>query len=331
MLPKNKKYQDKPSQSNNERRKGMPGLHPRNKHIGRYDFTQLIKSSSDLAQFVKLNKYGNKSIDFANPDAVKMLNKALLKHFYGIANWDIPANYLCPPIPGRADYIHHIADLLKNCNEGKIPKGEKILCLDIGVGANCVYPIIGNREYGWRFIGSDIDSLAIESANKIAVTNHFQKGDIELRLQANPKDFFKGILKKREQIDLTICNPPFHASHDEAQSGTLRKLNNLNSKKTRKAILNFGGQNNELWCEGGEKEFVRNMIYQSKDFSTSIFLFSTLVSKQSNLKSIYKVLKNVKAVKVKTIPMGQGNKISRIVAWTFLNKGQQKKWADTNW
>jgi 23S rRNA (adenine1618-N6)-methyltransferase len=280
---------------------------------------------------VKLNKYGNKSIEFAKHESLYMLTKALLKHFYGFAFCEIPANYLCPPIPGRADYIHHIADLLKSYNGGKIPKGEKILCLDIGVGANCVYPIIGNREYGWRFIGSDIDSLAIESANKIAGMNYFQKGDIELRLQANPKDFFKGILKKREQIDLTICNPPFHASHDEAQSGTLRKLNNLNSKKTRKAILNFGGQNNELWCEGGEKEFVRNMIYQSKDFSTSIFLFSTLVSKQSNLKGIYKVLKKVEANEIKTIPMAHGNKISRIVAWTFLNTEQQKNWITTNW
>lgn len=331
MPPKNKKPKDKPSEPNIEGKKAIPGLHSRNKHSGRYDFTQLIESSPNLAKFVKLNKYGNESIDFANPDAVKMLNKALLKHFYGIAHWDIPANYLCPAIPGRADYIHHMADFLGSCNNGNIPMGGKITCLDIGVGANCVYPMIGNREYAWKFIGSDIDPIAIESASKIIVANHFVKGEIEFRLQVHPKDIFKGILRKGEQIDLSICNPPFHASQEKAQSGTLRKLNNLNSKKTKKAILNFGGKNNELWCEGGEKGFVSKMLVQSREFANSCFWFSSLISKQSNLKDIYKVLNKVEAIDIKTIPMGQGNKISRIVAWTFLTDRQQQDWRKTNW
>src|SRR5688500_3909142 len=93
-------------------------LHPRNKHRQRYDFTQLISSCPDLAPFVKLNVYNDESIDFFNPEAVKMLNTALLKHFYNIVYWDIPSNYLCPPIPGRADYIHNIADLLGTKNNG---------------------------------------------------------------------------------------------------------------------------------------------------------------------------------------------------------------------
>lgn len=306
-------------------------LHPRNKHRERYDFKQLINTCPELAQFVKLNKYNDESIDFSNPEAVKMLNKALLKHFYDIKNWDIPQGYLCPPIPGRADYIHYIADLLQISNYGKIPKGEKIKCLDIGVGANCVYPIIGNKEYGWSFIGSDIDPVAIENANKIIESNSNLKTIVDLRLQNNPKDFFYGILQKDELIDLSVCNPPFHASLAEAQSGTLRKLSNLNQKKITKPVLNFGGQNNELWCEGGEERFVREMIRESKKFSTSCFWFSTLISKQSNLKSAYKALEKAEAVEVKTIPMGQGNKTSRIVAWTFLAKEQQNKWRNTRW
>ena len=306
-------------------------LHPRNKHRERYDFKQLIDTCPELAQFVMLNKYNDESIDFSKPEAVKMLNKALLKHYYDIENWDIPQGYLCPPIPGRADYIHHIADLLRNYNYGKIPGGNKIKCLDIGVGANCVYPIIGNKEYSWSFIGSDIDTVSIENANKIIELNPKLGDAIELRLQNNPKDFFYGIIQKDELIDFTVCNPPFHASLAEAQSGTLRKLSNLNHKKITKPILNFGGQNNELWCEGGEERFVREMIRESKKFASSCFWFSTLVSKQSNLKSAYKALEKAKAVEVKTIPMGQGNKTSRIVAWTFLNKEQQNKWRNTRW
>ena len=87
-------------------------LHPRSKHRERYDFEKLISGFPELGPFVQPNKFDDLSIDFANPDAVKALNRALLKFHYGIEHWDVPDGYLCPPIPGRADYIHHIADLL---------------------------------------------------------------------------------------------------------------------------------------------------------------------------------------------------------------------------
>jgi len=306
-------------------------LHPRNKHRERYDFKQLIETCPELAPFVKLNNYNDESIDFFNPDAVKMLNKSLLKHFYNIQNWDIPKNYLCPPIPGRADYIHYIADLLSECNNRILQKGKKIKCLDVGVGANCIYPIIGNIEYGWSFVGSDVDKNSIKAATKIIEQNSLLNGNIELRLQLNSKDIFCGIIEKDELFDLTICNPPFHSSLAEAQSGTLRKLKNLKQKKTINPILNFGGKNNELWCEGGEEKFVTDMIFQSKNFATSCFWFSSLISKESNLKSVYKALNQVGIFEYKTIPMKQGNKISRIVAWTFFDKELQEKWINRKW
>jgi 23S rRNA (adenine1618-N6)-methyltransferase len=323
--------QKKNASGKKELPKEKPGLHPRNRHRERYDFKALVISCPELSQFVRLNNFNDYSIDFFNPEAVKMLNKALLKHFYCINNWDIPQNYLCPPIPGRADYIHHIADLLGSFCNGRIPAGNQIKCLDVGVGANCVYPIIGNKEYGWSFAGSDIDPVAIESASKIIELNPILKGKIELRLQHNPRNIFQGIIQNDEQFDLTICNPPFHSSPEEAQSGTLRKLSNLKHKKITGATLNFGGRNNELWCEGGEAKFVSDLISQSKTFSTSCFWFSALISKQSNLKISYNALEKAKAAEVRTIPMSQGNKISRIIAWTFLSHEQQKKWVDTKW
>jgi len=306
-------------------------LHPRNKNRERYDFKQLIESTPKLAAFVKPNLYGDDSVDFANPEAVKMLNIAILRHHYSISNWEIPPGYLCPPIPGRADYIHHIADFLCRNNYGKIPTGTAIKCFDIGIGASCIYPIIGNTEYGWSFIGSDIDPIAIESANQIITSNPALQGNVACKLQTNPKDFFYGIIRKDELIDLSICNPPFHASEKEAQAGSLRKIHNLKLDKKKEETLNFGGQNHELWCDGGEEKFVRNMIFQSKKFATNCFCFSTLISKESNLKSVYRTLEEVEAFGVETIPMGQGNKISRMVVWTFLNTEEQNKWKNTRW
>lgn len=314
-----------------EHPKEKTNMHARNKHRERYDFKVLIESCPELAPYVKLNAYNDLSIDFFDPKAVLVLNKALLKHYYDIIYWAIPPNYLCPPIPGRADYIHYVADLLGASNRGKIPRGDKIKCLDIGVGANCVYPIIGNKEYGWSFIGTDTDALAIEAASQIIDLNPILKDKVELRLQDNPKDVFAGILVEGERIDVTICNPPFHASLAEARSGSLRKLKNLTGKAKAVPLLNFGGQNNELWCEGGEAEFLRVMIQQSKQYDDCCFWFSSLVSKRDTLEGIYKQLEKLKAVEIKTIAMGQGNKLSRIVAWTFLSEEQQKGWSDARW
>ena len=292
-------------------------LHPRNRHRGRYDFELLTRSCPELMQFVITNAYNDTSIDFFNAAAVKMLNKALLKQYYNIQHWDIPDNYLCPPIPGRADYIHHVADLLAETNNGKIPTGSKVKCLDIGTGANCIYPIIGNYEYGWSFTGSDIDSLAIDAANTLVKLNPSLKGKVELRLQLDANAVFRGIIHEGEQFDVSICNPPFHASAAEAKAGTLRKLSNLKGRKISKPALNFGGTNNELWCEGGEAKFVRTMIAESRQFAASCKWFTTLVAKSENLNSIYAALKIANADEVKTIAMAQGNKSSRIVAWRF--------------
>ncbi|MFN0049136.1 MAG: 23S rRNA (adenine(1618)-N(6))-methyltransferase RlmF [Cytophagales bacterium] len=314
-----------------EHPKEKSSIHPRNKHKERYDFKLLFEKTPELKSFVKPNIYNDNTIDFFDPEAVKSLNKALLKQYYDIEYWDIPAGYLCPPIPGRANYIHHIADLMRNSNYGKIPLGNTIKCLDIGVGANCVYPMIGIKEYGWSFVGSDIDEVAIESANKIVELNAVLKGKIELRPQIIPKDIFKGIIQEGELVDLTICNPPFHGSAQEAEAAAIRKLSNLLDKEVSKPILNFGGKGNELWCEGGEESFVNEMIAQSKRFAGSCFWFSTLISKQSTLKRVTEELKSVNPMEVKTISMGQGNKTTRILAWTYLKKEQQRKWAAERW
>jgi 23S rRNA (adenine1618-N6)-methyltransferase len=71
-------------------------------------------------------------------------------------------------VPGRADYIHHLADLLA-LDTGTIPENASIL--DIGTGANLIYPLIGAHEYGWRFTGSEISAEAIASAQAIVNAN----------------------------------------------------------------------------------------------------------------------------------------------------------------
>ena len=301
-------------------------LHPRNKHRLGYDFEQLIQSCPELNDFVFTNQYETQTIDFSNSDEVKLLNKALLISEYEIHNWDIPKNYLCPPLPGRADYIHYIADLLTESNNGILPKGDTIEGLDIGIGANCIYPIIGNTTYGWSFVGSDIDEKALQNCKKIIAQNPKLIDVISLQLQTEPRFIFKNIIAPEDRFTFTICNPPFHASAMEAAKANIRKTNNLENTKSNQPLLNFGGQSTELWCDGGEIRFLTQMVYESAKFPMNCFWFTTLVSKKENLKSIYKTLQKVNAVTVKTIEMAQGQKTSRFVAWTFLSEAQQKSW-----
>lgn len=294
------------------------GLHPRNRFRAGYDFAALIAVSPPLADFVAPNAYGSTSIDYANPDAVKALNQALLSLGYGLSHWDIPAGYLCPPVPGRSDYLHYLADLLAPGDAATIPRGPSVRVLDIGTGANCIYPLIGAREYGWRFVGTEIDPVALRWAQKNVAANPTVADLIACRAQPSPSDSLRGVIQPGERFDLTMCNPPFHASAADAAVGTRRKQRNLGGPRTANPGLNFGGKAGELWCPGGELAFVRRMITQSTALPRNCRWFTTLVSKSAHLPLLEAALREAHATDVRIIEMAQGQKKSRILAWTFL-------------
>ncbi|MGB0937577.1 MAG: 23S rRNA (adenine(1618)-N(6))-methyltransferase RlmF [Colwellia sp.] len=307
-------------------------LHPRNCHNKGYPFQELIAVSSELEKHLIVNQFNQQStIDFSDAKSVKALNLALLRHYYQIKNWDIPATYLCPPIPGRVDYIHYLADLLQD----EHIKSTPIKVLDIGTGASCIYPILGVQAYQWHFVASDIDPISIKFANKNILATPGLSDKISCRLQKNKNQIFKGIIQPDEFYHLTMCNPPFHKSSLDANKGSNRKWQNLDknkskanrfkqrdsnkdySSKVEKANLNFGGQKAELWCEGGEVTFIKTMIKESVLFKTQVRWFTCLVSKKDNLQEIKRHLKKSKITNIKVINMAQGQKISRFIAWSF--------------
>jgi 23S rRNA (adenine1618-N6)-methyltransferase len=300
------------------------GLHPRNLHRQGYDFLALIESYPLLASYVKANAYDNLTIDFADSLAVKSLNTALLKYHYNIIGWDIPAQSLCPPIPGRVDYIHFIAELL-GCVEltsAQVATPSKIKLLDIGTGANGVYPLLASQIYGWHCVGSDINSQSLENVAAIIANNSSLKDSVELRWQQDKNRIFDGIIQSGEYFDVSVCNPPFHSSQQEAVNSSQRKLTNLARNRGENILpsskLNFGGLEAELWCKGGEKLFIKKLIKESRLFSNQCLWFTSLISKVDNVKPAKKLLKKLGASEVREIDMAQGNKITRILAWTFV-------------
>jgi len=284
-------------------------LHPRNRFRRGYDFARLVAAHPLLARFVSANAYGDASIDYADPAAVKALNQALLKDAYGIATWDVPSGYLCPPIPGRSDYLHYLADLPG--------LGRDVRVLDIGMGANCIYPLVGAAEYGWRFVGSEIDPVAWQWAQTVVAANPALAKLIECRLQPSPMACFDGVVKPGETFDLSMCNPPFHASAEAAAEGTRRKHRNLGHRRSSAPVLNFGGQAGELWCEGGELGFIQRMIAESAGRPGLCRWFTTLVSKSAHLPALDRALEAAGVRDLQTVDMAQGQKKSRILAWTF--------------
>jgi 23S rRNA (adenine1618-N6)-methyltransferase len=267
-----------------------------------------------LEPFVFENVHKTRTIDFANPKAVKTLNTSLMFGYYNIKFWKFPNSNLCPPIPGRVDYIHHIADLTKttNLNTKQI--------LDIGTGASCVYPLLGHAEYNWDFVGTDIDQNALHFAQENITKNGLEKS-ITLRHQKDSSKILSGVLNETDRFAASICNPPFYKSEQEALEATTRKLKGLN-KEAEAIVRNFAGTQNELWYKGGEKAFIHNYLYESSLYKNQCLWFTSLVSNKDLVKGIYESLTKLGATEIKTINMGHGNKISRIVAWTFLSKSK---------
>ncbi|EJE4696504.1 23S rRNA (adenine(1618)-N(6))-methyltransferase RlmF [Vibrio parahaemolyticus] len=316
------------------------GLHESNAHRGRYDFKKLIASEPSLASFVIKNPKGEDSINFSDPNAVKMLNKALLTAYYDIDFWDIPEHYLCPSIPGRADYIHRVAELLDGEVKGKY-RHQNVRALDVGVGANCIYPIVGVTQYGWHYTGSDVDPKSIDSAANIVELNVALNGKIELVQQMSESHIYRGVIQPNDRFDVTTCNPPFHRSAEDAAMGSQRKLDNLKANQRKKGVkpqnspvkqgkptLNFGGQNAELWCEGGEAAFIRRMANESQAFSSQVLWFTTLISKKDNVRPMRKQLEKLGVKAIRVVEMSQGQKISRFMAWSFMDKQQRKTWLE---
>ncbi|MBA6152451.1 23S rRNA (adenine(1618)-N(6))-methyltransferase RlmF [Gelidibacter maritimus] len=294
-------------------------MHKNSFHLENYDFDLLVKNHEPLKPYVYVNDYQTKTIDFSNPDAVKSLNTALLFTYYNIQFWGFPDQNLCPPIPSRADYMHHLSDLLRRSH---LKTDVKVL--DIGVGASCIYPLLGNALFSWQFVGTDIDEKSLQFAQKIIDKNNF--GDaITLRHQKDYQHILKGILKPSDKFTASICNPPFFKSQAEALDATKTKLKGL-GKNVDKVVRNFSGTPKELCYAGGEKAFLHNYLYESSQFPKQCYWFTSLVSNVSHVRSMEASLKKLGATEFQVLDMIQGNKVSRVVAWSFLTEKEQNDW-----
>ncbi|KAL8437354.1 hypothetical protein ACSSS7_000949 [Eimeria intestinalis] len=148
--------------------------------------------------------------------------------------------------------------------EGGPPRGPRVRILDVGVGASCVYPLLGVADYDWSFVGSDIDAESL-SAAAVNVKANALEARISLRQQADKNHIFRGVVNETDPLyAASVCNPPFYASEEEV---------GVNPRREK------GGCVNELVCEGGEEGFLTRMLSESKSFCCNFLWFTTLVAR----------------------------------------------------
>ena len=197
-------------------------------------------------------------------------------------------------MPGRADYIHLLADLLaEDGGIGEVPTGCSVVGMDVGVGASGVYPLVGHADYGWSFLGTDVSAASLSSCEHLARRNSVP---LELRRQPEPRVVLRGVLHPTDRLAFTMCNPPFYASAEEASAAAARKWRGLGKGARKDASRSFAGQPHELYCDGGERAFVRRLIRESAapERRATALWFTSLVSAAKSMPALRAELRDAR-------------------------------------
>ena len=284
-------------------------MHPRNRYREPYDLDRLAAVVPELRAYLRATPDGRGTVDFAHPDAVRHLNRALLLNDYGLDRYDLPPDALTPAVPSRLDYVHVVADLLA----GRPTDEGPVRGLDIGTGASLIYPILGVREYGWRFVGTDVNEVSLRAAGAIVDVNPVLKGRVALRRQRKSGSVFDGVIQPGERFAFSMCNPPFFESAEAARAATARKWRQLGRPDA--SGRNFGGAGTELHTPGGEPQFLRTMIRESYGYRERVAWFTTLVSQRGYLKVAEGCFRKNPPRRREVVALSTGAKTSRVLAW----------------
>ena len=268
---------------------------------------------------------------------------ALLDTFYGVKHWDVPRGHLCPPAANRANYVHWIEDLLelsRPASASASAAGPAVVGLDVGVGASCVYPLIGASLNGWRFVGIDVTDVAVASARANAAGNPAIRHLIEIRdartfrdsgtseaeaandttqtqtqtqTRTNDSRAAAGSLLlpailEHETFAFCVCNPPFF---DSDRAAGARRRKNPGS--------DFGGSDAETSFPGGERAFTARLFQDSLALRGRVHWFTTMCGKKETAKHLRRALasRDARVAAVRTTVFRQGKTARWGVAWSF--------------
>jgi len=286
-------------------------IHPRSVYASvKPDFAALAKHYPGLALRVKVSEDGKASIDFKDSRATKELTRALLHNDHKL-DWWIPEGHLIPPLTNRLNYIYWLEDLL---TLSKPAGGSTVIGLDIGCGANCIYPLLGASVFGWRFVGTDITDSGVLWAQRNVACNSDVKDLVQVRKVAGtmpgrpaPSGMLLNAMAAepsgaQPRFHFCMCNPPFFKSMHEAG---------------RNPETAHGGTDHEMVCKGGELVFVKAMVDESMELKEQVHWYTSMLGKKSTLKEIRKYLHELKVPVVRSTHFFQGETSRWAVGWSF--------------
>jgi len=279
---------------------------------------------------------------------VVALNAALLKVEFGLEGVveDLPSGYLVPPVPSRADYVRAVAKLVAvpgaaADRRGAVPRGPQVLGVDIGTGASVIFPLLGRAAYGWSWVATETDDVALTSARQIVERNFGSAQSAIEFVDARPQapDSERSIFTPAvvaacaaRPVAFVMCNPPFYASEFEAAAKALQRRKFYLNKRaiaTAEDDAPFGGAAHELWCAGGESAFIETMLHESRAWFLASggapIWFTSLISKKKRLTSLEAIARDAVGVaEIRFIEFATNSKLAHVLAWTFLTPPQRE-------
>ncbi|ORY98086.1 hypothetical protein BCR43DRAFT_563402 [Syncephalastrum racemosum] len=281
------------------------GHHSRNIYANKpLDFEILVKEFPALEPFITVHK-NRLQFDFLNADGQRALTKALLKRDFGLSV-KLPHDRLCPPVPNRLDYILWVEDILHETLPGK----KSYKGIDIGVGASCIYPLLGcARNKDWSFLGTETDTVSYKYAQKNVKRNNM---DDRIKIKFNNDRTSVLTPEKDTSYDFCMCNPPFYASQQE--------IDDAADAKELPPYAICTGSASEMITQGGEYSFIETMINQSLDYKDHITWFTSLIGRKKTIKPLLAILKEkgIENYAVRDFCLGKTKRWA--IAWSFGSK-----------
>ena len=271
------------------------------------DFLTLIKEFPELKKYILKQNEDNEEefqFDWSNNELSLLMDKSILNYYFNIKYYDIPKGFLIPPIPSRINYINLINSIIT-----KLIKDidiKNIIGIDIGTGANIIYPILGYSIYKWKFICTEINNEAYNNAKLILQKNNLEN-NINIIKQNNKDNIFISILNRENKYIFSMCNPPYYNYENEIK---------LEDKK-RDNEYNF----DEIYYKNGEYGFFQRYFEESICYKNNVFLYTILIGKKINAENIYDKLSSYNDI-IKIYNMQKiltGNNVRYIIYWSFFN------------
>ena len=238
-------------------------------------------------------------MDFSDPRGTVELTKVLLKEYYNV-EWDIPVGQLVPPVPCRAKYLvwmHDLLQLTKPSPGTHLPilrnkpdlswvTEKRIVGLDVGCGANCIYPLLGASMYGWHFVGSDITDVAVYHAQQNVNRNmRFRDAIRIVKVSEDTQEILIPVAQKHGPFDFSMSNPPFFTSIEEAGQNQKTAFGGTSAEMVYPGLSNHLTKMKPL-PPGGEGAFVKKMVQESITLGDQIVWYSAMMGKKSTFKTV---------------------------------------------